>query len=104
MFSEKAGEPEHNHKVEVDGEGTGQTISTSDGPVHTHKIENWVMAPSKGMKDRGDEHVHHIDHQSVAGYDMQNIPKVDSPAGKPHVQIQISVGPGPADQEATDDE
>ena len=92
MFSEKAGEPAHNHKVEVDGAGTGVTVSVSAGAVHTHDIKDWVMSPSEGMHDRGDDHIHKIEHASVAGYDMQDIPKVESPAGQPHTQININIG------------
>ncbi len=41
-----AGEPPHDHEVEMDEEGNGKTISTSAGPAHVHPIENGEVKPA----------------------------------------------------------
>lgn len=57
MFTKKSGEPEHNHRMEVDGNGTGETIDTSCGMPHTHQIKDWKV-----------EKVHGHDHPISADY------------------------------------
>lgn len=75
MFTTKAGETPHTHKVELDGQGTGQTIDTSDGPLHTHKIENYVVAEANLAKDG---HTHDVDVDGVKVWRNGDTPKVSS--------------------------
>jgi hypothetical protein len=38
----------HKHRCELDGEGTGVTVHTSNGPVHTHDVINYEIQEYKG--------------------------------------------------------
>ena len=60
MFTKKAGDPEHNHRIEVDGDGTGETIDTSCGVPHTHKLTNWSVEEVSG-------HTHAISSDLIRG-------------------------------------
>ena len=60
MFTKPAGETEHVHKMEVDGEGTGCTVSTSKGLPHTHEIKNWKV-------EEVDGHTHPVSTDYVKG-------------------------------------
>lgn len=55
MFTEKSGKPIHNHRYDVDGNGTGETIDTLGASVHVHEIKDWVVQPGGE-----DEHTHEI--------------------------------------------
>ena len=61
MFTKKDGEPEHNHRLEVDGSGTGETIDTSLGMPHTHKVKDWVVEKST------DGHTHGVSSDYIKG-------------------------------------
>lgn len=61
MFTNKSGDPEHNHRMEVDGNGTGETIDTSAGMPHTHEIKDWAVSKGK------DDHTHGVSADYIQG-------------------------------------
>lgn len=60
MFTSKAGEHEHNHRVDIDGQGDGKTIDTSYGVPHTHQVKNYKVLPVEGALDT---HTHEVPYQ-----------------------------------------
>lgn len=46
LFTSK--DEKHNHRIEMDGQGTGTTIDTSYGVPHTHKIKDYVVEEKDG--------------------------------------------------------
>lgn len=63
MFTTTDGEPKHNHKVEPDGNGTGETLDTSEGPKHTHEIKEYRVMPGGD-----DEHTHELETETDKSY------------------------------------
>jgi hypothetical protein len=55
MFTTKDGKRPHTHQAEVDGNGEGETIDTSDGPKHRHDIYDFKVEPGGD-----DEHTHEL--------------------------------------------
>lgn len=58
MFTKKTND--HNHRMEVDGQGTGETLDTSKGLPHTHKIDNWKVEEKNG-------HTHAVSSDYIQG-------------------------------------
>ena len=92
MFTKKAGDPEHVHQMEVDGEGTGETISTSVGVPHTHKIDNWTVEEKDG-------HTHAVSSDYVKGTEVYGngdeaviIERGESVSKKIEVEVKVCTG------------
>ena len=64
MHCEKGGKNNHVHEMDLDGNGTGDTTSTSAGVTHGHKIVNWEISPAM-LGDQ--EHTHKIDEEKKMG-------------------------------------
>ena len=82
MFTTKAGKLEHNHMVDVDGQGSGHTIDTSYGPPHTHEITNWIVSKNKVG---GEPHIHEVVNEHLAYIKEGQKPKIIDKEQKPLV-------------------
>ena len=93
MFTKRAGEPEHNHKLDVCGAGTGQTIDTSDGHPHTHEIKDWVVSAYE--RDDMPKHDHDIAKDGLVGFnDTEDLPRVEIEDRTPikfKIEVEIPV-------------
>lgn len=97
MFTTKSGKWPHTHRVELDGDGNGQTLDTSYGPVHTHKIENYQVEEAK-LSD--DPHTHEVDvdgnkkwvNGKPAKYTEEKRSKPEIPQNKIKVEVEVDLG------------
>ena len=90
MFTSKDGNPEHTHQVEVDGNGNGETVDTSDGPVHDHEIKNY-----KALAGGEDSHTHTVESENaiVKGDDEgPTVTEVGRKSMKDAIQEKMSKG------------
>jgi hypothetical protein len=81
MFTTTDGDPEHNHKVEPDGNGTGETLDTSEGPKHTHEVKDYKVAPGGE-----DQHTHELETELDKSYmeeTSKKQPRVEAVERKP---------------------
>lgn len=94
----------HSHKVNIDGNGNGETISTDKGPPHTHQIEDYCVLEKL-------DHIHEIDQdvkKTESVYKEGDPPKVTMEERSPslsekiqnNINITVSINDDKSDRSA----
>lgn len=94
MFTKLSGKPPHTHRLELDGQGTGETVDTSYGVLHTHKVTDFVCCEPE--IDKVEKHIHDIDAPEATLHMEGDVPvveevKKDSMAETIKVKVEVEV-------------